>query len=66
MKPIFTGMALLFMVSGFMAHADLVYTFNSDAEGFQNVSWQATAYPELGKHADCDADPYGRPVGRCR
>ncbi|HPD29946.1 MAG TPA: hypothetical protein PLL20_08130 [Phycisphaerae bacterium] len=42
MKPIFIGMALLFMVSA-SAHADLVYTFNSDAEGFQNVSWQANA-----------------------
>src|SRR5512137_3020533 len=25
------------------ASANLTYTFNSDVEGFQNVSWQATA-----------------------
>jgi hypothetical protein len=25
------------------ASADLIYTFNTDVEGFQNVSWQATA-----------------------
>jgi hypothetical protein len=24
------------------AHADLLYTFNSDVEGFQNVTWQAS------------------------
>ena len=42
MKHIIIGMALLLTVSA-TVHAGLVYTFDTDVEGFQNVSWKATA-----------------------
>lgn len=34
-------LSVLSLVGATSAHADLLYNFNTDAEGFQNVSWQA-------------------------
>jgi hypothetical protein len=41
--PKFLLGAVAAVVISASAHANLSYTFNSDAEGFQNVAWQATS-----------------------
>lgn len=42
MKKIMIGMAVVLAVVA-TTHAGLLYTFDANVEGFQNVSWQATA-----------------------
>ncbi|MCU0962604.1 MAG: PEP-CTERM sorting domain-containing protein [Pirellulaceae bacterium] len=42
--------SMFFLAAATVARADLVYTFNADVEGFQNVSWQNSnpvGWPDL-------------------
>lgn len=40
-KNVLAALGLITLIGSANTHADLLYTFNTDAEGFQNVSWQA-------------------------
>ena len=45
-----TPVGILCLAAATVARADLIYTFNSDVEGFQNVSWESAnpvGWPDL-------------------